>query len=95
MVEILKQPQYQPMQVEKQVIIIWTASHGYLDDIPVPELHRFEAELFAYLDVNAPELLRNIKDSGQLPKDGDESLKTNVLGFKDQFKATLAASTGA
>jgi len=95
MVEILKQPQYQPMQVEKQVIIIWTASHGYLDDIPVPELHRFEAELFAYLDVNAPELLRNIKDSGQLQKDAEEPLKTNILGFKEQFKATLAAAAGA
>jgi F-type H+-transporting ATPase subunit alpha len=95
MVEILKQPQYQPMQVEKQVIIIWTASNGYLDDIPVPELHRFETELSAYLDVNAPELLRNIKDSGQLPKEAVETLKTNILGFKEQFKATLAASAGA
>ena len=95
MVEILKQPQYQPMAVEKQVAIIWTASHGYLDDIPVSELHRFERELFAYLDVNAPELLRSIKDSGQLPKDAEEALKTNILGFKEQFKATLPQAAGA
>lgn len=95
MVEILKQPQYEPMPVEKQVIIIWTASHGYLDDIPVPELHRFEHDLFAYLDVNAPEVLRNIRDSGQLPKEVEEALKTNILGFKDQFKATLQTAAGA
>ncbi|MCL1894445.1 MAG: F0F1 ATP synthase subunit alpha [Holophagaceae bacterium] len=95
MVEILKQPQYQPMPVEKQVTIIWTASHGYLDDIPVTELRRFEQEVFAYLDINAPELLRNIKDSGQLPKDAEEALKTNILGFKEQFKASLSQATGA
>ncbi|MCL1908677.1 MAG: F0F1 ATP synthase subunit alpha [Holophagaceae bacterium] len=95
MVEILKQPQYQPMPVEKQVAIIWTASHGYLDDIPVTELHRFEREVFAYLDINAPELLRNIKNSGQLPKDAEEALKTNVLGFKEQFKTTLPRVAGA
>jgi F-type H+-transporting ATPase subunit alpha len=83
------------MPVEKQVAIIWTASKGYLDDIPVVELRRFESELFSYLDINAPELLRNIKDSGQLPKDSEEALRTNILGFKDQFKATLPQTAGA
>ncbi|MDR2697899.1 MAG: F0F1 ATP synthase subunit alpha [Holophagales bacterium] len=95
LVEILKQPQYQPMPVEKQVAIIWTASKGYLDDIPVDELRRFESELFSYLDINAPEVLRDIKDSGQLPKDSEEALRTNILGFKDQFKATLSQAAGA
>ena len=95
LVEILKQPQYQPMPVEKQVAIIWTASNGYLDDIPVKELRRFETELFGYLDVNSPEVLRKIKDSGQLPKDMEESLKTNILGFKEQFKESLTQATGA
>jgi len=91
LVEILKQPQYQPMPVAKQVAIIWTASKGHLDDIPVTELRRFESELFGYLDVNAPELLRGIGESGQLSPEAEDGLKTNVLGFKDQFKATLAA----
>jgi len=95
LVEILKQPQYQPMPVEKQVTIIWTASNGHLDDIPVKELRRFENELFAYLDVNAPELFRQIRDSGQLPKDVEEALKTNILGFKEQFKESLTQATGA
>jgi len=95
LVEILKQPQYQPMPVEKQVTIIWTASRGYLDDIPVSELRRFEGELFGYLDVNAPELFRNIKDSGQLSKDIEEGLKTNILGFKEQFKASMSQVAGA
>ncbi|MDR1842045.1 MAG: F0F1 ATP synthase subunit alpha [Holophagales bacterium] len=95
LVEILKQPQYQPMPVEKQVTIIWTASRGYLDDIPVNELRRFEGEFFGYLDVNAPELLRSIKDSGQLSKEIEEGLKTNILGFKEQFKASLSQAVGA
>jgi len=95
LVEILKQPQYQPMPVEKQVAIIWTASKGHLDDIPVDELRRFESELFSYLDINAPELLRSIKDSGQLPKDAEEELRANVSAFKDQFKTTLSQAAGA
>jgi F-type H+-transporting ATPase subunit alpha len=83
------------MPVEKQVVIIWTASRGHLDDIPVPELRRFEGEFFAYLDVNAPELLRKIKDSGQLPKEEEEALLSNVSSFKDQFKASLNQAVGA
>jgi F-type H+-transporting ATPase subunit alpha len=95
LVEILKQPQYQPMPVEKQVVIIWTASKGHLDDIPVDELHRFESELFDYLDINAPEVLRDIKNSGKLPNESEEVLKTNILGFKEQFKTTLSHAVGA
>ena len=67
LVEILKQPQYKPMPVEKQVAIIWIATNGYLDDIPVAEVRRFEAELYEYLDVNAPATLRRIKESGSSP----------------------------
>jgi F-type H+-transporting ATPase subunit alpha len=95
LVEILKQPQYQPMPVEKQVTIIWTASKGHLDDIPVAELRRFEGDFFAYLDVNAPEVLRKIKDSGQLPKDLEDALTSNISSFKDQFKASLGQAVRA
>jgi F-type H+-transporting ATPase subunit alpha len=74
------------------VTIIWTASKGHLDDIPVAELRRFQNELFAYLDVNAPEILRGVRDSGQLSSEAEDGLKTNIAGFKEQFRASLAAA---
>jgi len=89
LVEILKQPQYQPMPVEKQVCVIWTASKGHLDDVPVKEIKRFEKELFAALDVNAPELLRAIKESGQLSKESEEALKGIVVALKENFLASV------
>src|SRR5664279_1180713 len=56
LVEILKQGQYSPMPVEKQVVIIWAATTGYTDDLPVPQIRRFESEFMTFLDVNAPEV---------------------------------------
>ena len=94
LVEILKQPQYQPMPVEKQVAIIWVASKGHLDDVPVKEIKRFEKELFEYLDVNGPEVLRQIRESGQFSTETEAALKTQVLAFKETF-ATAPSSVGA
>jgi len=95
LVEILKQPQYSPMPVEQQIAVIWTASHGHLDDIPVKEVRRFEQELLAYLEVNAPEVLRQIRETGQLPKDLEEALARQVLAFKETFVARLQPGVGA
>jgi F-type H+-transporting ATPase subunit alpha len=88
MVEILKQPQYKPVPVEKQIAIIWVATNGYLDDIPVPEIRRFEAGLFEFLDLNATELLKRIKASGQFPAETRDELKSQVLAFKESFVAS-------
>ena len=55
-VEVLKQPQYRPMPVEKQVISIWVVSNGFLDDLPVADARRFEEQLHAWLDANHPEV---------------------------------------
>ena len=95
LVEILKQPQYSPMPVEKQIAVIWTASNGHLDDVPVKEIRRFEQELLAHLDVNAPECLRQVRETGQLAKEAEEILKTQVLAFKEAFVAGLQSGVGA
>ncbi len=89
MVEILKQPQYKPVPVEKQVAIIWIATNGYLDDIPVAEIRRFEADLYEYLDINGADTLRRIKESGQFSNETRDELKSHVLSFKETFKASL------
>ena len=58
--EILKQPQYQPIDVEKQVLIIWAASNGFLDDVPVDQSRRFESELVRFMENAQPGLLQRI-----------------------------------
>ena len=95
LVEILKQPQYAPIPVEKQVVIIWAATGGFLDDLPVAECRRFEGELLAYLDINAPDLLRAIKDTKVLSDATKAALKTQVAAFKETFLASLGAPVGA
>src|SRR6187455_2808411 len=60
MVELLKQGQYQPVPVEKQVIVIWAGGNGYLDDIPVEDVRRFEAELLDFMDASHPDVGQHI-----------------------------------
>jgi F-type H+-transporting ATPase subunit alpha len=95
LVEVLKQGQYQPMPVEKQVVSIWAATNGYVDDLPVPQVRRFEAEFMAYLDVNAPEILRGIRETKVLSDDAKGQLKTQVAAFKETFAASLNQTAGA
>ena len=95
LVEILKQGQYSPMAVEKQVVIIWAATNGYVDDLPVAQVRRFEAEFMAYLDVNAPEVLRGIRDTKVLSDDAKAQLKNQVTSFKETFVASLNQTAGA
>jgi F-type H+-transporting ATPase subunit alpha len=95
LVEILKQPQYVPMPVEKQVVTIWSATQGFLDDLPVAQCRRFETELHAFLDINAPELLRAIKDTKTLSDETKAGLKTQITGFKETFVAALNQPVGA
>ncbi len=85
LVEILKQPQYLPMPVEKQVAMIWVASNGHLDHVAVKDIKRFEKELFEYLDVNGADVLRQVRESGQFTKETEEALKVQVLAFKETF----------
>ena len=87
LVEILKQPQYVPMPVEKQVVTIWAATSGFLDDLPVAECRRFETGLHDYLDINAPELLRGIRDTKVLSDEAKAALKTQIATFKETFLA--------
>jgi F-type H+-transporting ATPase subunit alpha len=95
LVEVLKQPQYQPLPVEKQVAVIWAATSGYLDDLAVPHVRRFEKEMLEYLDVNAPDLLRSIRDAKTISDDAKAQLKTQVTAFKESFVASLGAAAGA
>ncbi len=89
--EILKQPQYQPMDVEKQVLIIWAASNGYLDDVPVDQSRRFETELLRFIENARPGLLQNLRDKKALTDEIKNELKTALTDFKDNFNSVDTA----
>ncbi|QNM04667.1 F0F1 ATP synthase subunit alpha [Qiania dongpingensis] len=84
--EVLKQPQYQPMGVEYQVIIIYAATKKYLLDIPVDEILRFEKELFEFVDTKYPELPEAIRREKALSPELEEKLAKAVSEFKEQFE---------
>ena len=86
--EILKQPQYQPMPVQYQVIIIYVATNKYLLDVPVTDITRFEKEFFEFLDTKYPEIPNSIAEEKQITDETDAALKKAIGEFKGQFKAS-------
>ena len=86
LVEILKQDQYEPLPVEKQVAIVYAANAGYLDEIPVSECRRYERDLHAYLDDRHPGVLQSIREQKVLDDDLEAKLKIALDEFKGQFK---------
>lgn len=84
--EILKQPQYKPMPVENQVIIIYAATKKYLLDIPVDAVLRFEEELFDYIDTKYPEILESIRSTKQMTDDNEKLLIKAIEECKASFK---------
>ena len=87
MVEILKQNQYVPMTIERQIAIIFAASKGHLDDIEIEKVSEFESNLFDYLEANASDQLSSIKESGDLSDDTSKSLDKLISDFKNSFAA--------
>ena len=84
--EILKQPQYKPMPVEYQVIIIFAATGKFLLDVPVEKIADFEKELFTFIDTKYPEIPKQIKESKQLGDDTQKALTEAIREFKEQFR---------
>lgn len=82
--EMLKQPQYKPMPVEQQVVIIYAATKKYLLDIPVDEVLGFEKDLFEYIDTQCPELFAKIREDKKLTEEIEEMLTKAITDFKAQ-----------
>ncbi|WP_151733723.1 F0F1 ATP synthase subunit alpha [Paenibacillus tengchongensis] len=85
MMEILKQGVNQPLSVEHQVISLYTAVKGHLDDIPVKDVRRFEKEFLSFVDSSAPEILKSITDTKDLTADNETALKAAIDKFKKGF----------
>ena len=84
--QVLKQPQYKPMPVEKQIIIIYAAVNKYLLDIAVDRVQDFERELFEFIDTKYPEIPANIKTEKVISDETDAALKKAIVEFKAQFR---------
>jgi F-type H+-transporting ATPase subunit alpha len=91
MVELLKQPNFQPVPIERQVIAIWAGSNGYLDDVQVDDVSRFEAELLEHIDANHPQIPEHIREKGDLPDEVEEQLHEAVKEFRRRFRPSEGA----
>jgi F-type H+-transporting ATPase subunit alpha len=86
--EVLKQGVNQPMSVEKQVVIMYAVTRGHVDDLPVQDIRRFEAEFLGYVDANRPEIFQSIRDTKDLTSDNEGALKDAIATFKKSFAAS-------
>ncbi|MBO6206172.1 MAG: F0F1 ATP synthase subunit alpha [Lachnospiraceae bacterium] len=84
--EMLKQPQYKPMPVEYQIIIIYAATKKYLLDVAVGDIQRFESELFEYIDTKYPEIPESIRTEKEMSKEIEEKLIKAIESFKNHFE---------
>ncbi len=93
--EILKQPQFSPMPVEQQVLIIWTASKGLTDDVAIEDLKKFEQGLQAFVENSHPGILEKIRDRKKLDDEIETEMRTAVTEFKERFTAEAASAKAA
>jgi len=91
--EILKQPQYQPMDVEKQVLVIWSATNGYTDDIAIEDIRRFETSLLKFVENSHPGLLADIRDQKSITEDIKAGLKQVLEDFKADWANQSSTAT--
>jgi len=85
LVELLKQPQYSPLPVERQVVSVWAGTGGYLDDVPVDEVGRFEDEFLDYLQRSHDGVYASIRETGELTDDTATVLKDAIEEFRRGF----------
>lgn len=85
--ELLKQDQYQPLPVEKQIFTIWAGTLGYLDDIAVPDLRNFDKAFMAFLDNSKGSLLAMIRDKKELTDEIKSEMKAAILEFKQRYSS--------
>src|SRR5687768_2534452 len=95
LVEILKQPQYQPLAVEKQVMIVYAATKGFLDSVAIEDVRRYEEELYRFLETRHAAVLSGIADRKIIDDELKAGIEAALKDFGQQFAAVRAASAGA
>src|SRR5690242_9037551 len=92
MVEILKQGQYKPVPVERQVVIIYAGTQGYLDDLPVERVREFEDGLYAFLDKEYADLMHDLRAKYDMTEPIEAKLKQAITTFKERFVSAKGAA---
>jgi F-type H+/Na+-transporting ATPase subunit alpha len=85
--EVIKQPQYQPLPVEKQVAILYAATTGKLDDVPTPRLKEFETQFYRFLETEKPDILKQLGESKALSDEIAKGLDDALTAFRESFLA--------
>ena len=80
--EVLKQPQYQPLSLEKQVSIMFAVTNGYLDDVPVPRVREWESGFHQYVEANQPQILESIATTHEINEDTQKALRDAIEAYK-------------
>jgi len=93
MMQLLIQPQYEPMPLAEQVAVIYAGTHGYIDDIAVNDVRRFARELVAFVRERHPTVFRRIQETGALPDDLENDLREALEDFRRQFAGSASAET--
>jgi F-type H+-transporting ATPase subunit alpha len=88
LVELLKQPQYSPFPVERQVVSVWAGTEGYLDDVPIEDIRRFETDFLEDIQRNRPGIYDAIRETGALKDDTVVALKDAIEKFRGSFEKT-------
>ena len=83
--EVLKQPQYQPLAIEKQIVIIYAVTRKYLLDVPVERIAEFEKGLYEFVETKYPEIYKAIRETGEINSETDVLIQKAITEFKNQF----------
>jgi F-type H+-transporting ATPase subunit alpha len=95
LVEILKQPQYQPVAVEKQVIIVYAATRGFIDPVEIDQVRRYEEDLYRFLEARYPQVLTTIAEKKILDDDLKKTIESALAEFGKNFTGTTQAAAVA
>lgn len=86
MVEVLKQPPYAPLPIERQVVVIFAGARGFMDDVPVDKVNKFENDLYPFIEARYPQIFEDIRTKKLIDNEAEELLKKALSEFKATFK---------
>jgi F-type H+-transporting ATPase subunit alpha len=89
LVEVLKQPQYQPLPMEKQVTILFAGARGFLDKYPVDVLAKYEAGLYTFLDDRYPQIFKELAEKKEINDDLEKQMREALEAYDEEFKDTI------
>jgi F-type H+-transporting ATPase subunit alpha len=89
LVEILKQPQYQPLSLQKQVSILYAGTKGFLDEFPTDMVAKYEAGMYAFIEDRYPQILDGLKEKQEITADLDKLLQEALTAYGEEFKDTI------